>query len=277
MLFATLQFAYSDASFVRTIAGLDSSKEFWSVTFGTNVFSVLLFTIISYTIGHFLSYTSAITIEFFSNKVFRYPSKYLLNISEDAASRKTGLYEKMFVNLHCAEGWARLIAYIICFPVTVPMTLFARIKFINKYITRALDPELIDAINIKMVLYSQSINYDYVPSCICCDSHRIIMHYVNVNTPNASRKTENYVALYGFLRSMSMALSLVFIMAIISSVNTISGDASFDWTILGALILLALLPSIAYLGYLKFYRRHTLENFMAFLVTSVVPNVRNND
>ena len=47
-----------------------------------SVNQALLFIILSYVAGHFLSYISSITIEQYANWKYDYPSKYLLGLSE---------------------------------------------------------------------------------------------------------------------------------------------------------------------------------------------------
>ena len=41
--------------------------------------SSIICIVLSYTIGHIMSYMSSITVEYFSNKVFGYPSEYLMS------------------------------------------------------------------------------------------------------------------------------------------------------------------------------------------------------
>lgn len=205
-----------------------------------------------------------------SNRVFQYPSKYLLNVSREKYNKKRESVRGVFELIYQSNTWYGSVllvgAFIINFPVTLPMVAFARCKSISNYLTRKLDDNLVAAIKKKMLNYACVVGDYSSPDCAYCDNHLIIMHYVNVNVPNASRKVDNYVALYGFLRSVTLALSVLFIMASVSALRTTDFSASIDWRIIITLSALAIAPSISYLAYLKFYRRHTLENLMAFLV-----------
>lgn len=269
MLFALLVGVASEESLIALISGVNMETISKLCNFEPKSISLMAFVIVSYVFGHLLSYISSITIEFFSNRLFQYPSKYLLGVPESLEYERATIFEKLFKAPTKPGSCLLFFAYVVCFPVTLSIVMFAKSKSIKGYLTRALDDGIICAINKKMLEYSCTISYPYEPKCSCCDSHRIIMHYVNVNIPNAMRKVDNYVALYGFLRSMSLVLSLVFIMVVISAIRTIDLRAQIDWSIIFILCVFFVAPSVAYLGYLKFYRRHTLENFMAFLVAPI--------
>lgn len=266
MLLAVLAEMCSDGLLVDLISRENLENVLKVSIVENNPILLIAFFITAYIFGHFLSYLSSVTIEVFSNRLFQYPSKYLLGVN---CVGDKGVCKRLFASRTIVGTILLVVVYVVCFPVTLPMTLFAKIECIKGYLTRALDDDLILAIEKRILSYSKSIGYEYKSSCFYCDSHRLIMHFVNINIPNAMRKVDNYVALYGFLRSMSLALSLVFIIVFISAIRTIDFCARIEWPIIFILCVLFVAPSVAYLGYLKFYRRHTLENFMAFLVAPI--------
>ena len=98
------------------------------------------------------------------------------------------------------------------------------------------------------------------------DVHRIIMHYNYEHYANHVRKYDNYVALYGFLRSLSFLCSSIFILLFIFELRTIDFCESVDWKSIFILAILFCITYLYYLGFIKFYRRYTLENLMSILV-----------
>lgn len=114
------------------------------------------------------------------------------------------------------------------------------------------------------------------------DVHRIIMHYNYEHYTNHVRKYDNYIALYGFLRSLSLLCSTIFIFLFIAELRTIDLNAMIDWKAIFILSVLFCVTYLYYLGFIKFYRRYTLENLMSILVDDkfnggIVVQANNND
>lgn len=97
------------------------------------------------------------------------------------------------------------------------------------------------------------------------DYHRIVMHYVYLNIPNSQRKADNYVAIYGFLRTHTLITCLFFDYLFWTQVFTISLSLPIHWEAVWLLLLVFFMTNILYMGFVKFYRRFTLENYMALL------------
>lgn len=91
------------------------------------------------------------------------------------------------------------------------------------------------------------------------------MHYVYLDITNSQRKTDNYIALYGFLRSICLMSSLSFFLIFVMSLKTIDFSAHVDFCIIVVLYILYFISYLTFLGFAKFYRRYTLENLMALL------------
>lgn len=79
------------------------------------------------------------------------------------------------------------------------------------------------------------------------------------------RKYDNYVALYGFLRSLSLLCSSIFIFLLVVEIRTIIFGCEIDWAAIAVLIVTFCITYLFYLGFIKFYRRYTLENFMSIV------------
>ena len=91
------------------------------------------------------------------------------------------------------------------------------------------------------------------------------MHYVYINIPNAQRKSDNYIALYGFLRSISFIMCLIFLVLAVYGIRTIEFEACVNYSYLWLLLFVFSIAYLTYLGFVKFYRRYTLENLMSLL------------
>lgn len=233
-----------------------------------------LLIVLCYILGHIVAYLSSITVEFASNKIFGYPSKYLLN-------KKRLDWGKMFLNYFMTEGtssntffkwikWGmkillKLIVLVLLFPVLFSIFTIGYLFDINGYVSRSLDPYLRDSIIEKEYLLAKKLGIKHPDVNEECDYHRIILHYVYLNIENSQRKTDNYIALYGFLRSICLLGCMTFLLVLILSMKTFDLSAPFDGRIIVLLCILYFVSYLAYLGFIKFYRRYTLENFMALL------------
>ena len=114
------------------------------------------------------------------------------------------------------------------------------------------------------------------------DVHRIIMHYNYEHYTNHVRKYDNYIALYGFLRSLSLLCSSIFVFLFIAELKTLDFHATIDWKAVFILTTLFCVTYLYYLGFIKFYRRYTLENLMSILVDdtfsgNIAVQANNND
>lgn len=113
------------------------------------------------------------------------------------------------------------------------------------------------------------------------DVHRVLMHYNYEHYTNHVRKYDNYIALYGFLRSLSLLCSSIFIFLFIAELKTIDSNNTIDWKAIFILSALFCVTYLYYLGFIKFYRRYTLENLMSILVDDKfngdIDNHANND
>ncbi len=225
--------------------------------------STLILIILSYICGQIIAYLSSVTIEYFANKLYKYPSYYLLH-GED---RNFVYYWRTYFwdGLYFGNFIWRIILFFIAFPVTLFILLLGAPLKINKFITHPLDAYIRDSIQTKLFNLSQKLNLARPEINSDNDYHRIVMHYVYLNIPNCQRKTDNYIALYGFLRAICLISCIFTDILIIKGLSTINFSASFDWKGFVLIITMAFLSNILFMGFVKFYRRFTLENYMALL------------
>ena len=227
-----------------------------------------------YILGHIVAYLSSITVEFATNKIFGYPSKYLL-------CEKRLNWGSLLFNYFATDGtssrafWVgvkktmkfflKLVVFFLLLPVLFSIFTIGYIFDINGFISRSLDPYLRETIIGKEYLLAKRLKIKHPDVNEECDYHRIILHYVYFNIENSQRKTDNYIALYGFLRSVCLLSCLTFLFILALSLRTINLSAPFDFFIIGVLGFLYFVSYLTFLGFVKFYRRYTLENMMALL------------
>lgn len=291
---------------------------------------LFLLVIVSYVVGHIMSYTSSITIELFFNWGYGYPTQYLLGVE-----KKSGILASQI------DGWkgikGLLLHILVCIalmPLVLSYCIFERIFGLDSVIGRRLDDQMIT--RIKKLIADTRVEFGFNNDDDIhgnndeqfkrLDIHRLIMHITYEKCVQHIVKFDNYVALYGFLRSISLIFNLAWIYLIfrfiwerneslefsfvsllmalvlpliyciihffvsknkgkamgdviltavcfflisvfiqIALYGTLNKDFKTSAEIL-EIILFYLSSYISYLGFAKFYRRFTLENFMAHLI-----------
>ena len=221
--------------------------------------STLIAIILSYIIGHIMAYTSSVSVEYFTNRVFTYPSHYLL-----FAERKTTWIKMMRRFLNAKDCWRFLYCAILS-ALLLPVIIFIIPSTIRRFITRPLDEYVRNSIQNKLWKLSYTLHLELPDVNTDADYHRIVMHYVYLNIPNSQRKADNYVAIYGFLRTHTLIACLFFDYLLWTQISTISLSLPIHWKAVWLLLLVFFMTNILYMGFVKFYRRFTLENYMALL------------
>ena len=158
------------------------------------------FVILSYIVGHLLSFISSITIEQYSIWQFGYPSKFLLGFPcRGYFSVEEPKYFHHFI---------RLIIALIILPITMHDLVCGKLFRMREFYTKSLDTLLADVIKrkIKSIAISRAKVSDpqVYDIAIEHDFFRYIYHYALENAPNHLDKMQNYVALYGFLRTIAL-------------------------------------------------------------------------
>ena len=249
-LYGSLQIAISNTQFLQVLTTIfqPSKLEFY-----------IPFVLASYLVGHALSFISSVTIEKYSVWRVGYPSGYLLG----------GSYPKYF---HVASPKitriiVRLFVGLFLFPISfVDITLGQLLK-LNDLFARPLDNILLDKLPGMICKFlKQRISYNASPKKIkdgSIEYFRLIYHSNVEYAPAHLPKMQNYVALYGFCRTISLILLILFWLTIFAIFR---GYIPIQSSII-SMVILGFLSYLFYLDFLKFYRRFSLEVLMAFSTT----------
>lgn len=218
---------------------------------------IVLLIIVSYLLGHVLSFISSITVEIFAVWKYGYPSRYLLDM-------KKPRFRDHFKTFH-GIFWGILILLFLL-PVVVLDTILGSILGLKMYYTKKLDAPLIKLIILKVNALTNKLgvttDHGFKPlEGNQSDFFRIVQHYTYENSKSHQSKFSNYVALYGFLRTMTFIFNVVFWYLIVHGliVNNFN-KISFILIILSCLVSYTL-----FMAFMKFYRRFTLEGFMVLV------------
>ena len=258
-----------------------------------NLETTVICVVIAYVIGHIIAYLSSVTVEYFANKTFGYPSEYLMdstkqswwqlflryyfNVSKEefheGESKKQMILRLMKKKIIWRYVIGRLLwrftIGLILFPLSFMTFTLGFFLGINRFITRPLDKYLIAGIKEKFLFLTSKIGIQNLKEKIRCDYHRVVMHYVYYNLPVCQNKTDNYISLYGFLRSICFILNGMFIFINIKILPTLDINDSLDEKKVWTWSILFTLSYISFLAFVKFYRRFTLENYMIMLTERV--------
>lgn len=217
------------------------------------------YTVLAYVVGHLISYFSSLTVEPYLIWSYGYPSVFLLNEN----------YNKNFFDINTKVGktgtycW-KLLVCILIFPICLASLFFGRLLHFRYYVLKPLDSYLQQNINKKIDSLLEKLKLSQRDND--ADVHRVLMHYNYEHYANHVRKYDNYIALYGFLRSLSLLCSSIFIFLFIAELKTIDSNNTIDWKAIFILSAFFCVTYLYYLGFIKFYRRYTLENLMCILV-----------
>lgn len=232
--------------------------------------STVIVVILAYIAGHIVAYLSSTIVEYFANRSFEYPSYYLLHENQTSF---WGLWKEYFwVDVNLGNFLWRVLAFIVLFPISTVFFLLGTPFSIIKFIVRPLDEYVRNSIQNKLYKLSSKLQILRPDVNSRADYHRIVMHYVYLNIPNCQRKADNYVAIYGFLRALTLIACLFSDYLLILQMETVwkclrnnTVDFIVNSTAIWILLCLILICNLLFMGFVKFYRRFTLENYMALL------------
>ena len=216
--------------------------------------------ILAYIIGHAIAICSAFLVEKYMNDTLQYPSIYLFwelnNNFKDEVK----------------EGRGRKIKYFIIKTILCPIWLLDKTTS-NKLYSRELTNELATPLWEKLTdsyqkIFSVDLNKLKTSYALQGDLFRLAYHYSYEHSSNHQPKIQNYVALYGFCRNVCLVFLIFFWIALGTLIiNSMAGNVShFNVT---ATLVMLLMTYIFYCGFVKFYRRFSLEVFMAFSVLKI--------
>lgn len=222
----------------------------------------IILLIICYLVGHLLSYLSSVSVEFFSTWSLGYPSRYLMgypipgfwsNLVRQGSKNKIIFFTKIL-----------MCVYI--FPVVFSDLFIRKILKTTSILGKPLDKRSQILIEDKMVNFMiNNFNIGKLPKDLDdpnpIDFFRFIYHYTSEKSTVHFGKMQNYVALYGFTRTICFTtITLLWVLIIQLILFGYQGFMAFY------IIGMILISGILYIDFNKFYRKFTLEALMAFSV-----------
>lgn len=279
-------YLYSAGFDIYKIADIKNAKAFLGACDLIKWESSLVIVVVGYTLGHILSYISSLVIEvIFTNRIFGYPSVYLLDSKQKSYGEA---FFEYFVSdaPNYSKFWKyitiiikmllKAIVLLVIFPVSLVVMSIGWISGLNSFIVRPMDEYLRITLKDKQFRLAERLKISHPDvNDKTCDYHRIVMHYVYMNLPNSQAKTNNYLALYGFLRSLTFIMCCTFDVVAVMALRTIDIGSPLCTELLYLVGFFFVLSYLLYLGFVKFYRRFTLENLMCLLVG--MPEDMNNN
>ena len=231
----------------------------------------IFFVLSAYVLGHIVAYASSLTVELYAVWRYGYPSKFMLRNNPEknyfSIKKETSSKNKGFVYLF------KIMVGIVVLPIVILDIMVGRLCRLNIYYVKGLDKRLKKGIYRKVQLLYKELGLEGMQkerdiNNGDLDYHRVVYHYVYEKHEAHRAKMDNYVALYGFMRALAFILVLVFwisIMVIVKNYNNdyLSFCQSFGW-MLGVI----LLSFFFFMGFMKFYRRFTLESLMCLVTDS---------
>ena len=225
--------------------------------------------IISYIVGHLVAYLSSITVERMAIWHYNYPSVFLLS-DKPKPRFKSDIKDQWENKKRFAAGGnfvLRLAVSIFLLPSTICILLVRWLRM-DSYFIKPLDKYLQSSIDLKFKMLVKKLGISEIEISRDYDTHRIVYHYMYENFPGHRAKMDNYVALYGVLRSLTL-ISNLFILYIwkrqlcyLWSNFTCDSLWSYPLMKIGFMVLIQFL---FFMAFMKFYRRFTLESFMCMV------------
>lgn len=213
------------------------------------------FILLAYTIGHILSFISSVTIERYSLWAMGYPSKYLLGV------KGSGYFS--FSSNKLLRLVIRLLVFIIILPVSLMDFLIGKLLGLRELYAKPLDSMLASLIKDKIYALMKSKGGLKAPEkhgkASDTDFFHYAYHYAVEHAPNHLPKMQNYVALYGFLRTLTLLSVLLFWAMTWHAIEQRISLLTSCITLLS----LSALCYLLFMAFVKFYRRFSLEALMA--------------
>lgn len=240
----------------------------------------LFFILSAYVLGHIVAYASSLTIEPYAVWRFGYPSKFMLrnNPEKEYLSVKDGMDDK---KKKWVKRFKNIVKYLI-FPIwTLDYWLGSKCH-LNIYYVKDLDEKMVDNIVAKIdILYKKlglhNVLTDTEIKGDDWDYHRVVYHYVYEKHEAHRGKMDNYVALYGFMRALAFIMVLVFWVSLFVILKECFNDyisyrQSFCW-----LLIITFFSFFFFMGFMKFYRRFTLESLMCLVTDPDLQSVSSDN
>ena len=242
--------------------------------------SYIPFSILAYIIGHTLSFLSSLIVERYALWNFGYPSKFLLGVRPK--SYLDGIPDDSHYKPRC---FIRIFLSLVAFPFSSLDIILERLIKIRELYAKQLDPQITSLINrkiwifigVELGIFRHIISFDkeakgtYKTNNV--DIFRAIYHYVLHNFPSHTPSLKNYVSMYGFLRTITLMFTSLFWVGVLklvglsieifcaTKVQLVLVDKALF--VVGFVIIAWIASYVFFMGFVKFYRRYTLEALMA--------------
>lgn len=216
---------------------------------------IFLFVIVSYSIGHLINFISSITIERYANWKYNYPSKYLMDFNGNF---------RFWSGSPKSKSWKVFLMFVVL-PITFWDFVLGEKCGFKTFYTKKTDDYIIELVKKKGSILMQKIGAPSVKGLKNFDFHRIFSHYAYEYSKNHQSKLNNYVALYGFLRSLSAITILSFWLLLWHSYKSEMFITETSCA-LPILTLISLISYIFFMAFMKFYRRYSLEGLMIIAI-----------
>jgi len=214
----------------------------------------LPFVLFAYAVGHVLSFISSITVERYSLWAMGYPSKYLLGVTHKGYFHAD---EK-----HRLRAVVRSFVFVLVLPISLFDLVLGKLLGMRDLYAKPLDKLLITVIRAKvdklLTDHGGIADLNAHGKARDVDFFRFAYHFAVENAPQHLPKMQNYVALFGFLRNISLILVLSFWPAAFAVCDGLS-----PWW---SLVALSGVSYLSFMAFVKFYRRFCLEALMAVSV-----------
>lgn len=217
------------------------------------------FILAAYLSGHFLSFLSSITVERFSLWAHGYPSKYLVGITHKGYFSASD-HELLRVVI-------RLFVFVILAPISTLDLILGKVIGMRELYAKRLDPLLIEVLRKRIEAlidkHAGIKNKEKYGPARDTDFFRYAYHYALEHAPSHVTKMQNYVALYGFLRTLTLIVLITFWVVAWHVLDGSFATPAAIWT----LCIVGVIAYLFFMGFVKFYRRFSLEALMAMAVT----------
>lgn len=262
--------------FLNEFVGTVDCQEIGSINFEYAI-KTGVFILMAYILGHLLSFLSSISVEVYLTRLHGYPAKYLLGIKNrcyfDGFKFVCRCFKRLKICLFF-KGVCKLIAkaalLVFLLPVVVWDFIVGSLCGANKFYIKKLDWRLRKDLKHKLLdLYGVlELKGDFNSES---DFFRLVYHYAVEYAPNHIVYMQNYVALFGLLRTLTF-ISVIFFWLMLMCLK-------FDTLTLYYYLSHSLLSYIFFWAYVKFITRFNLEALMAMSVSldNKVLRIKNSD
>ena len=228
--------------------------------------------IAAYVLGHVVALVSSLTVEKYANWKYGYPSQYLLKSYSRGRFFRDRPMNNPSINAKSKQWFffwktvMKLFVLVLLVPITICDCALSKLLGIDYYYTRRLPGEQVSMIRAKSVNLYKALNiYSASRPVFQNDSHRIIHNYYYEKADGHSKRMDNCIAVYDFLRAMSLVFVVLFFVALFKGIRSIDPECPPDWTSISLIVGFFFMSYLCFMGFMKFYRKFSVENFMCLI------------